>query len=78
MRRPALRLVLLNAMLRPESELLKRLVGTGRIWMDTAMLEGISVVERAVAAVGSGRLLAGSHAPFYCLDAAPLKLQEAP
>ena len=75
--RPALRVVLLNAMLRPESELLKRLVGTGRIWIDTAMLEGISVVERVVAAVGSGRILAGSHAPFYCLEAAPLKLQEA-
>ena len=35
------------------------------------------MIERVVAAVGSDRLLAGSHAPFYCLDAAPLKLQEA-
>ena len=23
------------------------------------------------------RLLVGSHAPFYCVDAAPLKLQES-
>jgi predicted TIM-barrel fold metal-dependent hydrolase len=76
-RRPALRVALLNAALGAAGDLLKRLVGTGRIWVDTAMLEGIAAVERAVAAVGSGRLLIGSHAPFYCLDAAPLKLQEA-
>jgi predicted TIM-barrel fold metal-dependent hydrolase len=75
--RPELRIILLNAALRPESDLLKRLVETGRIWVDTAMLEGISVVERVVAAVGSSRLLIGSHAPFYAPDAAPLKLQEA-
>jgi predicted TIM-barrel fold metal-dependent hydrolase len=75
--RPALRVVLLNAALRPESDLPRRLIETGRIWVDTAMLEGISVVERFVAAVGSGRLLIGSHAPFYGPDAAPLKLQES-
>jgi predicted TIM-barrel fold metal-dependent hydrolase len=76
-RRPSLRLVLLNAMLRPGDALLKRLVETGRVWVDTAMLEGVAGVERAVEAVGAGRLLIGSHAPFYCADAAPLKLQES-
>jgi uncharacterized protein len=76
-KRPALRVMLLNASLRPQAQLLKRLVDTGRIWLDTAMLEGISGIERFVAAVGSGRLLAGSHAPFYCADAPALKLQEA-
>jgi predicted TIM-barrel fold metal-dependent hydrolase len=75
--RPALRVVLLNASLKPADALLKRLVDTGRIWIDTAMIEGISVLERVVAAVGSGRILVGSHAPFYAPDAAPLKLQEA-
>ncbi len=76
-RRPALRVVLLNAGLRPDGELVKRLLDTGRIWFDTAMLEGISIVERFVAAVGPSRLLLGSHAPFYAPDAARLKLQEA-
>jgi predicted TIM-barrel fold metal-dependent hydrolase len=75
--RPALRVVVLNAMLRPGSELLRRLTDAGRVWFDTSMLEGIAIVERFVAAVGAGRLLAGSHAPFYCLEAAPLKLQES-
>jgi predicted TIM-barrel fold metal-dependent hydrolase len=76
-RRPALRVVLLNAGFRPDSDRLKRLVDTRRIWIDTAMLEGIAVLERVVAAIGSDRLLIGSHSPFYCLEAAPLKLQEA-
>jgi predicted TIM-barrel fold metal-dependent hydrolase len=75
--RPALRVVLLNASLKPADQVLRRLVESGRIWIDTAMLEGISIIERIVAAVGSGRLLVGSHAPFYGPDAAPLKLQEA-
>jgi hypothetical protein len=75
--RPTLRIVLLNAALLPAADPLKRLVETGRIWVDTAMMEGVAGIERAVASVGSGRLLAGSHAPFYCADAMPLKLQEA-
>lgn len=76
-RRPALRVVLLNASLRPTGDPLRRLVETGRIWVDTAMLESISGIEQAVNAVGSGRLVAGSHAPFYCAEAPGLKLQEA-
>jgi predicted TIM-barrel fold metal-dependent hydrolase len=75
--RPALRVVLLNAALSPTGDPLKKLLATSRIWVDTAMLEGIAAVERVVAAVGSDRHLIGSHAPFYCLDAAPLKLREA-
>jgi predicted TIM-barrel fold metal-dependent hydrolase len=75
--RPTLRVILLNTTLLPAGDPLKRLVGTGRIWVDTAMLEGVAGIERAVASVGSARLLAGSHAPFYCADAMPLKLQEA-
>jgi predicted TIM-barrel fold metal-dependent hydrolase len=76
-RRPTVRMILLNASLQPDGDPLRRLVETGRIWIDTAMLEGIAAIERVVAAIGSGRLLAGSHAPFYAPDAAPLKRQEA-
>lgn len=75
--RPALRVVVLNATLRPGVEPLKSWSATGRIWFDTAMIEGVAAIERVVAAVGSGRLLVGSHAPFFCADAAPLKLQES-
>jgi hypothetical protein len=76
--RPALRVVLLNVNVRiGRDPLIKILLDTGRVWLDTAMLEGISVVERFVESYGAGRLLAGSHAPFYCLDAPALKLQES-
>ena len=75
--RPHLRLVLLNASPRPAGVPLRRLVETGRIWVDTAMIEGIAALEQVVASVGSGRILAGSHAPFYCAEAPSLKLQEA-
>ena len=37
---------------------MKRLVETGRIWIDTAMLEGVAALEGVVASVGSGRILA--------------------
>jgi uncharacterized protein len=75
--RPSSRIVLLNAMLRPGDGPLKRLLETGRVWADTAMLEGVAAIERAAEAVGADRLLVGSHAPFYCVDAAPLKLHES-
>lgn len=76
-RRPQLRVVLLNASIRPTGDPIKRLVDTGRIWIDTAMLESVAGIEQAVASIGSSRLLAGSHAPFYCAEAPGLKLQEA-
>jgi predicted TIM-barrel fold metal-dependent hydrolase len=76
-RREAPRIVLLNVRLDPAGAPIRRLIATGRIWIDTAMLEGLSAVERVVAAIGSDRLLSGSHAPFYAPDAAPLKLREA-
>lgn len=76
-RRPALRLILLNATLLPMTDRLKGLFRTGRVWADTAMLEGVAAVERFAEAFGPDRLLVGSHAPFFCVDAAPLKLRES-
>lgn len=76
-RHPGLRLILLNVALAPGAEPLKSLLETGRVWLDTAMLDGLAAIERSAAAVGPGRLLLGSHAPFFCPDAAPLKLRES-
>lgn len=75
--RPTLRLVLLNAMPFPTTGPLKALLRTGRVWADTAMMEGVAAVERFIAEYGADRLLVGSHAPFFCIDAAPLKLRES-
>ena len=76
-REPNVKVVLLNALgnLRPEP--LKRLLATGSIWVEIAMLEGAAGLERLVAQVGANRLLFGSHAPFFYAEAAHLKLKES-
>jgi predicted TIM-barrel fold metal-dependent hydrolase len=71
------KIVLLNALTRPADALVKRLVTTGRVWVDTAMLEGVAAIEHAVVAIDPAHLVIGSHAPFFAPDAAPLKLRES-
>ena len=75
--RPASRIVLLNALSRPGDAFVEGLLKAGRVWADTAMLEGVAAVERVASSIGAGRLLLGSHAPFFCADALPLKLEES-
>jgi predicted TIM-barrel fold metal-dependent hydrolase len=71
------KIVLLNALGNPRVEPLKRLLTTGGIWVDIAMLESVAGLERLVAQVGAERLLFGSHAPFFYAEAAHLKLKES-
>jgi predicted TIM-barrel fold metal-dependent hydrolase len=75
--RPKLRVVILNVNPRPGSEPWKSLFASGRAWVDTAMLEGIAAVEKFVSGFGAGRLVVGTHAPFYSLHGPALKLQES-
>ena len=74
---PRPKVVLLNALGDLRVEPLKRLLATGGIWVDIAMLEGAAGVERLVAQVGPERLLFGSHAPLFYAEAAHLKLKES-
>jgi predicted TIM-barrel fold metal-dependent hydrolase len=76
-REPRAKLVLLNALGELRGEPLKRLLSSGGLWVDIAMLEGAAGLERLVAQVGSERILFGSHAPFFYADAAHLKLKES-
>lgn len=76
-REPRPKVVLLNALSNLRTEALKRLLATGGIWVDIAMLEGTAGLERLVAQVGFERLLFGSHAPFFYAEAAHLKLKES-
>jgi uncharacterized protein len=76
-RDPRPKVVLLNALGNVRVEPLKRLLATGAIWFDIAMLEGAAGLERLVAQVGPERLLFGSHAPFFYAEAAHLKLKES-
>jgi predicted TIM-barrel fold metal-dependent hydrolase len=69
--------VLLNALGTLRGGPLKKLLATGGIWVDIAMLEGAAGLERLISEVGSERLLFGSHAPLFYAEAAHLKLKES-
>jgi uncharacterized protein len=76
-REPRPKVVLLNALGNLRADPLKRLLATGGVWVDIAMLEGAAGLERLVAQVGPERLLFGSHAPFFYTEAAHFKLKES-
>jgi hypothetical protein len=75
--RPQLRLVLLNALMLFRGEALAPLISSGQVYVEIAMLEGIRGLERLMKTVPYERILFGSHAPFFNLQSALLKLQES-
>ena len=72
-----LRLVLLNAYWSLNAEQLRSLTSAGPVYLDIAMLEGITGVGRLLRAVPTERVLFGSHAPFFYHESAVLKLRES-
>jgi predicted TIM-barrel fold metal-dependent hydrolase len=76
-REPRPPVVLLNALGSLRGDPLKRLLASGGLWVDIAMLEGVAGLERLIAQVGPDRLLFGSHAPLFYAEAAHLKLKES-
>lgn len=74
---PGLRLVLLNHNRQLLPAALRELAATGRLCWDIAMREGVGGVADLAAAVGPGRVLFGSHAPFQYWESAELKLKES-
>jgi hypothetical protein len=73
---PAARVQLLNwkALSRERTE---RLAGSGRMYFDLAMLEGVAALARLLRAIPVSRVLFGSNSPLFYFDAALLKLREA-
>ena len=69
--------MLLNALRALSPVALKPLVDVPALRFEFAMLDGIGGVGRAVEAVSAGRILFGSHAPFYYFESALLKVKEA-
>lgn len=53
------------------------LIAAGQVYVDISRLEGVESVRWAVDLVGAGQVLLGSHAPYFYLEAALLKIQEA-
>ncbi len=75
--RPSLRLVVLNGLMAVRGKELQSLLATCHVWFEIAMSEGIGTLEYLLQSVPLGRLLFGSHLPFFALESPVLKLQEA-
>jgi len=75
--RPNLRLVMLNAPRTVRGETLRRLARAGNVYFEIAMLEGVGGISKLLGDVPPGRVLFGSHFPFFHLEAAVLKLRES-
>ena len=73
---PGLRLVLLNALTTVRGEALLRLRAS-EIYVEISMLEGVGGVGGLLDQFPLGRVLFGSHAPFFYFESAPLKLKES-
>ena len=71
------RVVLLNALNRLDGDQLTRIVSSGEVYVDIAMLEGVGGLERLLATVPHSRILFGSHAPLFYFESAALKLRES-
>ena len=76
-RTPGLRLALFNAPNSLRGEALKTLLGAGEVYVDTSMVEGVGGVSKLLEGTPPGRVLLGSHAPFFYFEAALLKLKES-
>lgn len=74
---PGVRVVLLNWCRGAKPALLPRLVAAGQVCFDIATLEGVGGVASLLKQVPADRVLFGSHAPFFCLESALLKLKES-
>jgi predicted TIM-barrel fold metal-dependent hydrolase len=75
--RSNLRMVLLNWSRGVSSALLAKLSAAGQVYFDIAMLEGVGGVANLLKQVPADRVVFGSHAPFFYLESAVLKLKES-
>jgi hypothetical protein len=72
-----LRLLVLNAFPSLRPDVATRLASSGRIWFDTATLEGVDGIATLIKQIGPERLTLGSHWPLFYQQAALLKLRES-
>jgi hypothetical protein len=72
-----LRLILLNVRSPLGVVPLTALSGASEVCLEIAMLEGVAGLERLLGRMPTARLCFGSHAPFYYVESALLKLRES-
>ena len=74
---PGVRVVLLNAHRAVRGKTFLQMVATERIWFDISNLESVGGVSKILAQAPPDKILFGSHAPFFILESALLKLRES-
>jgi predicted TIM-barrel fold metal-dependent hydrolase len=75
---PKLKLVLLNWFRAIKGETLVTLSKNPGVWFDIALVEEVGGISKLLRNLPSDRIVFGSHAPFYYLESALLKLKESP
>ena len=68
---------LLNALRTLRDEWIAKLAGTGHVYFEISMLEGVGRISGLLRHLSTDRLLFGSHVPLFCLESALLKLEES-
>ncbi len=72
-----LRLMLLNGFQGTSRPLLWKLAATKKVFFEIATLEAVAALEPLVKQMPVSQILFGSHAPFFYLEAAVLKMKES-
>ena len=75
--RSKLRIVLLNWSRGVSVALAAKLSAAGQVYFDIATVEGVGGVANLLKQVPADRVVFGSHAPFFYLESAVLKLKES-
>jgi uncharacterized protein len=75
--RSKLRIVLLNWSRGVTTALAAKLSAAGQVYFDIATVEGVGGVANLLKQVPADRVAFGSHAPFFYLESAVLKLKES-
>lgn len=74
---PKVRIVVLNALRSTPSPLHKEIARAGDVCFDIAALEGVGGLAIALEHMPAEKLVLGSHAPLFYVEAALLKLRES-
>ena len=74
---PAARVQLLNNGRGVESAAFEKIIRLPNVFVDTARIESVGGVGRVLRKLPAGRVLFGSHAPFFIYESAVLKLFES-
>lgn len=74
---PETKIVLLNWWSALRGDKLKPFVEASNVYFDIATVEGVEGIPRLLERLPAARVLFGSHAPFFSMEAARLKMQES-